>query len=243
MHAPPARPVARSSRKDCTWICSSTARPRWSPAARRASGARRRGARRRGRHGRVLRPHEDDVEAAAEELRGAGGRTVAGTALDVADGDALAAWVAAIADRFGGIDVVVANVPALAIGPTEENWEKGFQVDLMHTVRLAEAALPHLDGDEGRARRDLLGVRPRDRLRQGRLRHHEGRRDPLRAGARVPARRGGRAGQRRLAGQHLLPRRGVGEHRDAATRTCSPPRWASTRPAGWRSPRRSPTRS
>ena len=33
-----------------------------------------------------------------------------------------------------------------------------------------------------------IGVRPRDRLRQGRLRHHEGRDHPLHAGPRLPAR-------------------------------------------------------
>src|SRR6476469_651263 len=91
---------------------------------------------------------KDDVDAAVDELT-AGGRTVAGTALDVADGDALAGWVAATADRFGRIDVAVANVSALAIGATEENWAKSFQVDLMHTVRLAEAALPHLTAVQG----------------------------------------------------------------------------------------------
>jgi 3-oxoacyl-[acyl-carrier protein] reductase len=92
--------------------------------------------------------HKDGVDAATEELT-AGGHTVAGTALDVADRDALAAWVAASADQFGRIDVVVANVSALAIGATEENWEKSFQVDLMHTVRLCEAALPHLTATKG----------------------------------------------------------------------------------------------
>jgi 3-oxoacyl-[acyl-carrier protein] reductase len=85
-----------------------------------------------------------DVEKAEEELRGAG-HDVAGTTLDVADADALRAWVAASADRFGGIDVVVANVSALATAPGEENWRAGFEVDLMHTVRLVEAALPHLE--------------------------------------------------------------------------------------------------
>jgi NAD(P)-dependent dehydrogenase (short-subunit alcohol dehydrogenase family) len=41
--------------------------------------------------------------------------------------------------------VVVANVSALAIGPGEENWRASFEVDLMHTVRLVEAALPYLE--------------------------------------------------------------------------------------------------
>jgi NAD(P)-dependent dehydrogenase (short-subunit alcohol dehydrogenase family) len=40
---------------------------------------------------------------------------------------------------------VVANVSALAIPDTEENWYTSFEVDLMHTVRLATAALPHLE--------------------------------------------------------------------------------------------------
>ncbi len=72
-----------------------------------------------------------------------------GTTLDVADGAALAAWVAASAELFGGVDVVVANVSALAIGPGEDNWKAGFEVDLMHTVRMCEAAMPHLSASKG----------------------------------------------------------------------------------------------
>lgn len=87
---------------------------------------------------------EADVVTAEQELQAAG-HSVAGTAVDVADGAALAAWVAASAERFGGIDVVVANVSALAIGAGPEHWAPSFEVDLMHTVRLVEAALPHLE--------------------------------------------------------------------------------------------------
>ncbi len=49
------------------------------------------------------------------------------------------------AAAFGGLDVVVANVSALAIPDTEENWQASLNVDLMHTVRLVRAALPHLE--------------------------------------------------------------------------------------------------
>ncbi len=87
---------------------------------------------------------EADVRKTEDELRGAG-HDVAGTTLDVADAAALRAWVKTSAERFGGIDIVVANVSALAIGPGEENWRASFEVDLMHTVRTIEAALPYLE--------------------------------------------------------------------------------------------------
>lgn len=85
----------------------------------------------------------DEVAATQDALHGRG--RVAGTAVDVADGDALAAWVEQSAEAFGGLDVVVANVSALAIPDTEENWEISLKVDVMHTVRLVRAALPHLE--------------------------------------------------------------------------------------------------
>src|SRR4051794_26173943 len=71
--------------------------------------------------------------------------SVTGSVVDVGDGAALAAWVDDSAQAFGGLDVVVANVSALAIPDTEENWQASLNVDLMHTVRLVRAALPHLE--------------------------------------------------------------------------------------------------
>jgi NAD(P)-dependent dehydrogenase (short-subunit alcohol dehydrogenase family) len=70
---------------------------------------------------------------------------VRGSVLDVGDAAALAAWVNEAAEAFGGLDVVVANVSALAIPDTDENWETSYNVDLMHTVRLVKAAMPHLE--------------------------------------------------------------------------------------------------
>jgi NAD(P)-dependent dehydrogenase (short-subunit alcohol dehydrogenase family) len=74
--------------------------------------------------------------------------TVTGSSVDVGDAEALAAWVEEAAASFGGLDVVVANVSALAIPDTEENWQTSLNVDLMHTVRLVRAALPHLERSE-----------------------------------------------------------------------------------------------
>ncbi len=89
----------------------------------------------------------DEVAAAVEALSAKGVRAT-GRALDVADGPALTAWVADVASEFGGIDKVVANVSALAIGPEEENWEQGFRVDMMGTVRLVNAAMEHLQASD-----------------------------------------------------------------------------------------------
>src|SRR5512133_2998564 len=62
-----------------------------------------------------------DVARTNDELRSRG--NVTGSVVDVGDGDALAAWVERSAEAFGGLDVVVANVSALAIPDTEENWQ------------------------------------------------------------------------------------------------------------------------
>ncbi|WP_448638881.1 SDR family NAD(P)-dependent oxidoreductase [Geodermatophilus sp. URMC 63] len=85
-----------------------------------------------------------EIEATEKAVADRGGRAT-GTRLDVRDGPALTGWVEAAAGRLGGLDAVVANVSALAAGPGEENWYASFEVDLMHTVRLATPAIPHLE--------------------------------------------------------------------------------------------------
>jgi NAD(P)-dependent dehydrogenase (short-subunit alcohol dehydrogenase family) len=85
-----------------------------------------------------------EIETTEKALAGRGAG-VRGVQLDVRDGPALTAWVEAAAGRMGGLDGVVANVSALATPDTEENWYTGFEVDLMHTVRLSKAAIPHLE--------------------------------------------------------------------------------------------------
>jgi 3-oxoacyl-[acyl-carrier protein] reductase len=62
-----------------------------------------------------------------------------GTVVDVADQPAVADWVAGSAEALGSIDGVVANVSALS-----DDWRSSIDVDLMGTVSLVEAALPHL---------------------------------------------------------------------------------------------------
>src|SRR3979411_976073 len=68
-----------------------------------------------------------------------------GKAIDVADPTALKQWVEGAASELGGIDSIVCNVSALAVGDTAETWEKSFRTDVMHTVNSVAAALPYLE--------------------------------------------------------------------------------------------------
>jgi len=85
-----------------------------------------------------------DVDAAVSALT-ADGATVSGAVADVGDPDRLRGWVTSAAEDLGGIDIVVANVSALAIPETLEGWQKTFEIDMMGTVGLVRAALPYLE--------------------------------------------------------------------------------------------------
>lgn len=88
-----------------------------------------------------------EVATTVAALRAKGGVAEGGT-VDVSNGPALVAWVGDMAARLGGIDVVVANVSALAIGSDEESWRRSFETDMMGTVRLVDAAMPFLEKSE-----------------------------------------------------------------------------------------------
>lgn len=87
---------------------------------------------------------EHEVGEAAAALQAKGVKSF-GRALDVADGPALSAWITASAGILGGIDALVCNVSALAVGDNAESWEKSFRTDMMHTVNAVAAAVPFLE--------------------------------------------------------------------------------------------------
>ena len=90
---------------------------------------------------------EGDVADTVEALTKRGAVAV-GRVLDVADGQGIQDWVAGAAAELGGIDIVVASVSALAIPDEPANWQASFDVDMMHTVRLVNAAMPYLERSE-----------------------------------------------------------------------------------------------
>lgn len=74
------------------------------------------------------------------------GAAAIGTALDVADHAAVASWVADSAESMGGVDIVVSNASALGGTPrSPEGWRKNFDIDVLSTVALVDAALPYLE--------------------------------------------------------------------------------------------------
>jgi len=100
-----------------------------------------------GAHVAICARNAGEVATAVADLKGRGVKA-SGGALDVADAPALKAWVEASAAELGGIDVLVCNVSALAVGDSQETWEKTFQTDMMHTVNAVAAALPFLEKSE-----------------------------------------------------------------------------------------------
>jgi NAD(P)-dependent dehydrogenase (short-subunit alcohol dehydrogenase family) len=86
----------------------------------------------------------DTVTETATALAG-NSDTVFGYVADVGDEASLRAWVTDAAATLGGIDIVVANVSALAIPDSPENWRRSFDVDMMGTVGVVQAAMPYLE--------------------------------------------------------------------------------------------------
>jgi 3-oxoacyl-[acyl-carrier protein] reductase len=74
-------------------------------------------------------------------------------ASDVRDLDALTALCDETAERFGGIDIVVANAGVGAYGPfldlSREHLDEMIDVNLKGTIYAIRAALPHMLGREG----------------------------------------------------------------------------------------------
>jgi NAD(P)-dependent dehydrogenase (short-subunit alcohol dehydrogenase family) len=103
-----------------------------------------------GCHVAICARNEGGVAAAVKALKGKGVKAF-GRALDVTDRDALTGWVEASAKELGGIDIVVANVSALDMNRTEDAFRHEFEVDLLHTVRTVDAAVPYLERSDAGA--------------------------------------------------------------------------------------------
>ena len=74
----------------------------------------------------------DDVSSAVASLS-AKGVKVTGQALDVADGDAFAAWINSVGEELGGIDAFVSNVSG-GNAPGDAGWISQFNYNILSAV-------------------------------------------------------------------------------------------------------------
>jgi len=95
------------------------------------------------------------VQKVVDEIEGAGG-SASGWAMDVTDSEAVPRVVSEIAERFGGLDIVVNNAGIALFAPIdseifEEAWATSLAVMLTGQTRVIRAALPYLrKSDEAR---------------------------------------------------------------------------------------------
>lgn len=89
-----------------------------------------------------------DAGAVAEtvaELQGRGVRAYGAVADFTGAGADLKAAIDGAAAAFGGLDILVQNVSAMAVQPRQKDWDISYQVDILGTIRCFEAAMPHIE--------------------------------------------------------------------------------------------------
>lgn len=83
------------------------------------------------------------LEATRREIETLGVTAHAAT-VDLADADAITAYVPAAAAALGGLDVLVNNASGFGMSDDEEGWAASLSVDVMAVVRGSHAAIPLL---------------------------------------------------------------------------------------------------
>ena len=90
-------------------------------------------------------PH--DVQPVADAIAAAGGNALA-VAVDVRSTSEVEALLATAAERFGGIDIVLANAAIARLVPTDElddeRWGDLLDINLTGVFRCFRGAIPHL---------------------------------------------------------------------------------------------------
>jgi 3-oxoacyl-[acyl-carrier protein] reductase len=90
---------------------------------------------------------EQELAAAAEEIRAETGAEVLTVSADLRTPDGIQRVVAATVERFGGVDVLVNNSGGPAPGKfpsLTDDWRHGFEVVTLNFVRFVREVVPHL---------------------------------------------------------------------------------------------------
>jgi 3-oxoacyl-[acyl-carrier protein] reductase len=88
------------------------------------------------------------LEEVAATIRGRGQACHAATC-DLADRAALAAYLRSARETLGGLDVLVHNASALAVGPDAAAWQASLDVDLLAGVHACETVVPWMQASGG----------------------------------------------------------------------------------------------
>ncbi|MEJ2760797.1 MAG: SDR family oxidoreductase [Gammaproteobacteria bacterium] len=92
--------------------------------------------------------HEQELRAAAEEIRAATGAEVLAVTADVAVPGDILRVVEGARDAFGGVDILVNNAggppPGYFQDMTDEDWQLAHELTLMSTVRFTREVLPRM---------------------------------------------------------------------------------------------------
>src|SRR5262249_59857620 len=91
---------------------------------------------------------EADLHAAAEQIRRETGAEVLAVPADLASAAGIQRVVAATAERFGGVDVLVNNSGGPARGRfaefADEDWRRAFEVVTLNFVRFVREVVPYM---------------------------------------------------------------------------------------------------
>ena len=88
------------------------------------------------------------LQAAAEEIRKRDDVEVLAETVDVTDSPAVSRFVAAVASRFGSIDICVTNAggpPAKGfLAASLDDWHRAIEANFLSTVHFAREVVPHM---------------------------------------------------------------------------------------------------
>lgn len=88
------------------------------------------------------------LEAAAARIRTQHNAEVFTGAFDVGDAAAVAGFVGAVAEKFGGVDICVTNAggpPAKGfLATTQDEWQRAVELNFLSTVYFTREAIPHM---------------------------------------------------------------------------------------------------
>ncbi len=70
------------------------------------------------------------------------GVSVYAASCDISRPEALNAFLQEVKSKLGGVDILVHNASALAVGPTLEDWKSSLEVDLMAAVHACDLVIP-----------------------------------------------------------------------------------------------------